>query len=70
MFGINISILPALKSDLSDNPFINNDIFEVNVHFPPRGTPIGIVTKYCERHNMSDTSKSENNIPWNHSFQD
>ena len=42
-----------IKIDLSDHTFIKDDIFEANIHFPPRGTYIGIVTKYCEYHNMS-----------------
>ena len=48
----NIPTLKTLKIDLSDNPFIKDDIFEVNVNFPPRDTPISIVKK-CEHHNMS-----------------
>ena len=42
MLGTNISTLQTLKIDLSDHPFIKDNIFEVNVNFPPRGTPIGI----------------------------
>ena len=68
MLGTNISTLPALKIDPSDNPFIKDDIFEGNVNFPPRGTPISIVTQYCEHHNISYISQSENNSPWNHEF--
>ena len=63
----NISTLKTLKTDLSDNPFIKDDIFEVNVNFPPRDTPISIVKK-CEHHNMSYISQLENNSPWNHEF--
>ena len=48
MLGTNISRLPTLKNDLSDHTFIKDDIFEVNANFPPRDTPIGIVTQYCE----------------------
>ena len=40
MIVTNISTLPTLKIDLSDNPFIKDDIFEANFNFPPRGTPI------------------------------
>ena len=46
MLGTNISTLPTLKDDLSDYPFIKDDIFEVNFNFPPRFTPIVIVTQY------------------------
>ena len=53
---------------LSDHPLIKYDIFEVNVNFPPRGTPIGILEQYCEHHNMSYISQSANNISRNHSF--
>ena len=45
MLGTNISTLPTLKTDILDHLFIKDDIFEVNVNFPPRGTPIGIVTQ-------------------------
>ena len=41
-----------IKIDLSDYPFIKDDIFEVNVNFPPECTPIGSVTQYCKHHNM------------------
>ena len=64
----NISTLPTLKIDLSDYPFIKDDIFGVNVSFTPRGTPIGIVTQYCEYHNMSYISQSTNNSPWNNTL--
>ena len=63
MLGTNISTSTILKTDLSDYPFIKDDVFEVNVNFPPRGTPIVIVTQYCEHHNMSYISQSENNTP-------
>ena len=68
MLGTNISILPTLKIDLSDNPLIKDDIFEVNVNFSTKGAPIGIITQYCEHHNMSYISQSSNNVPWNNSF--
>ena len=70
MLGTNNSSLKILKPDISYHPFIKDDIFEVNVNFPPRGTPIGIVLQYSEHHNMSYTSQSANNIPWNHAFLD
>ena len=70
MLSTNISTLPTLKSDLSDIPFIKYDIVEVNVKFSPKSTPIGIVTQYCEHHNMIYISQSENNIPWYHEFPD
>ena len=53
MIVTNISTLPTLKNDLSDHPFLKDDIFDGNVNFTPRGTPIGITTQYCEYHNMS-----------------
>ena len=43
MNDTNISTLPTLKTDLSDNPFIKYYIFEVNINFPPTGTTTGIV---------------------------
>ena len=70
MLGTNISTLKKLKTDLSDDPFIKDDIFEVNVNFPPRYTPIVIVAQYCEHHNISYTSLSTNHIPCNHAFPD
>ena len=57
-----------LKIDLSDHPFIKDGIFEYNIKFPPRGTPIGIITQYCDHHNMPYISQSENIIPWNDAF--
>ena len=53
MLGTNIYTLPTLKIDLSDHPFIVDDTFEGTTNFPPRVTPIGITTQYCEYHNMS-----------------
>ena len=50
--GTNISIILTLKTDLSYYPFIKYYIYEFNVNFQPRGTPIGIVAQYCEHHNM------------------
>ena len=52
MLRKNNSTVPTIKNDLSDHPFTIDNIFEANVNFPPRGTPIGIVTQYCEHHNM------------------
>ena len=66
MLGKNISTLPTLKFYPSYHTFIKDDIFEVNVNFPPRGTNIGIVTQYCGHHNMSYISQSENNSLCNH----
>ena len=68
MLGKNISTLPKLKFDLSDHPFIKDDIFEGIVNFPPRGTPIGFITQYCEHKKISYISQSENNISWNVTF--
>ena len=57
MFGTNTFTITTLKIDLSHHLFIRDDIFEVNVNFSPRSTPIGIVTQYCENHNMSYISQ-------------
>ena len=38
------------------------------MNFPPIGTPIGILSQYCEHHNMSYISQSTNNISWNHAL--
>ena len=65
MTGTNISTLTTLKMDLSDNPFVKYDIFEVTVNFPSRGTTIGIVYKYCEHQNIYYVSQSKNNSPRN-----
>ena len=61
----NTSTLPTLKIYPSDHPFIKDDIFEVDVNFPPIGTPTGIFDQYCEYHNMSYISSSTKNISWN-----
>ena len=58
MTGTNISTLPTLKIDISDHPSTKYYIFEVIVYLPPRGTPIGIISQYCEHCNMSYTSQS------------
>ena len=68
MTGTNVSTLPTLKIDLSDHPFIKYYIVEVTVTFTSRGTPIGIITQYCEHHSMSYVSQSTNNIPRHHYF--
>ena len=60
----NNSTHPTLKTDLSDHPFIKDDIFEANVNFPIGGTPIGIISKYCEHHNMPYIYQSKNNSRW------
>ena len=70
MLDTTTSTLPTLKIDLSYHPFIKDSIFEGNVNFPPRGTPICITTQYYEHHNMSYISQSENNSPCNHAFPD
>ena len=57
MLVTNTSTPPILKIDLSYHPFIKDDIFEVNINFPPRFTTIGIVTQYCEHQNMSYISQ-------------
>ena len=44
------------KTDLSDHPFIKNDIFEGKVNFTPQDNPIGMIILYCEHHNMSYVS--------------
>ena len=53
MTGIDISTLPTLKIYLSDKHFTKEYIFETTAKFPPIDTPIGIVSQYCEHHNMS-----------------
>ena len=68
MLGTNISILMTLKIDLSYHPFIKYVIFGGDVNFPPRGTIVVIITQYCEHHNISYISQSENNSQWNHAF--
>ena len=56
------------KIYLLDHPLIKYDIFEVNVTFPPRSNPIGIVAQYCEHHNIPCASHSTNIIPCNHTL--
>ena len=57
--GTNLSILPTFRIYLSCHPLIKDNIFEVAITYPPRGTPIGIVSQYCEHHNMSYISQSK-----------
>ena len=64
----NVYTLPILNIYLLDHHFIKYYIFEVNVHFPPRVTPIGIVDQYCEHHNMSYIPQSTKNITCKHAF--
>ena len=64
MLGTSTFTLPTLKIDVSDHPFIKYDIFEVHINYLPRCTPIGIVSHYCEYHNMSYISELTNNTPW------
>ena len=40
MLGTNISTVPTLKVDFSDNPFIKYDIFESNVNFHQEALPL------------------------------
>ena len=40
-----IYALTMLKIDISDHPFIKDDIFEATVKFPPRITPVGILSQ-------------------------
>ena len=68
MTGTHISMLTMIKIDISDNPFIKDDIFEATVIFLPRGTPVGMVFHYCENHNMSYFYQSKKYIPWNRAF--
>ena len=68
MLGTNPYTLTTLKIDLSNHLFIKDDIFEANVNLPPRGTPIGIVSQYCEHHNISYITPSTNKRPWNHAL--
>ena len=58
MLGTNTSTLPTLKTDLSDDLFITDYLFEVSISFSPRENLIGIVTQYCEHHNIEYISKS------------
>ena len=64
----NTSTLTTVKHFLSDHMFIKDDIFDVKVIFPLRGNPIGIVSQYCEHHNISYIYQSTKNIPQNHDF--
>ena len=64
----NTSTLPTLIFDLSDHPFIKDNIFEFDVNLAPIGTPIDIATQYCEHHNMSYISQLKKNSPRNHFF--
>ena len=70
MIHTNTVTLAQLKNYLSYHPFIKYNILKVNVNFPPRGTPIGIVAKYCEYNHMSYIYHSTNNSPCNHEFPD
>ena len=68
MLGKNTSTLPTLIFDLSDHPFIKDNIFEFDLNLTPIGTPIDIATQYCEHHNMSYISQLKKNSPRNHFF--
>ena len=61
----NVSNLPALKFDPSDQLFIKYDIFEVTVISPPSGDPIDIIAQYYEHHSISYISQITNHCPWN-----
>ena len=56
-------IPPNNKNDLSNHPFIKDEIFEATVNFSPRFTPIGIITYYFEHRNMTYIYLSNNNSP-------
>ena len=56
---------PTIKIDLSDHPFIKEDICEAKVKFSQRGNRIGIINYYCEHHNITYIPQSNRNIPWN-----
>ena len=66
MTGKNVPTLTTIINDLSDTPFIENDIFEVTVKFSPRGTLIGTIDEYFEHQNMSYIFQSTNNRPLKH----
>ena len=68
--GTNIDAPPMLQIDLSDHPFIKDDIFEAIAIFSLRGTPIGIIFQHCDHHNMSYFYQSTNNIPCNREFHE
>ena len=48
----NIYSLPTINVDISNHPFIKDDLFKATVNFPPGVTPIDIFSQYCERHNI------------------
>ena len=50
---IDTSSLLTIKMYLSDHLFVKYDIFEATVKFPPRGTPIVIITYYCDNNKMT-----------------
>ena len=68
MIETNIYTFPKLKIDLSNHFFIKYDIFEVNINFPPRGTPIGIISNKCEHHKITYIPQWTKNISWDHAF--
>ena len=69
-YGPPTYTIPTLKIDISDHPFIKDDIFEVKFNLPSIGNPVGIVAQYCKHHNMSYISQSTNKIPCNHTLKD
>ena len=64
MNGTKKIILPTLKIDLYYQPLIIEDVFEAAINFPPQSTPVGIVSQYCEHHNMSHISQFIKKLPW------
>ena len=56
------------KIDILDHPWIKYDIFEATVIFPPILTPVGIISKYCEHHNISYFNHSTNYSSCNNAF--
>ena len=53
MTSTNVSTLPTLKIDLTDHPYIKDDVFEVTINFPQRINIIEMVAQYCEHQNIT-----------------
>ena len=70
MSGINISTLTTLIFDITENPIIKYDIYEVTLTFTPRGNTITIVSQYFEHHKMFYVSHLKKNIPWNRNISE
>ena len=62
------SDLLTIKLVYISHPFIKYEIFEETVAFPPRVTPIGIITYYFDQHIMTYIYESNYNIPWKRVF--